>query len=117
MVLGHNKKQAGDHAPVSRNKPYWMRGRKRAHYLSGAISMTRDGMERDRLQALGTCVHIPPNTQFGQRGPWGMEIKTQRELVQWADPRGSYARRPRGKRRGKGRTLRPAVVARQRAGR
>lgn len=112
MVLGKSY-VPGDHQARG-NRPYWTKGRKRAHYLSGAVSMTQAGMNIDRLQALGTCAHVPPNTDFGQRGPWGMPIKTKTELVQWADPRGAYARRPRGKRRGKGRTLRPAVVRRAR---
>lgn len=96
---------------------YWTRGRLRQHYLSGAVSMTREGMQRDQLQALGTCVQVPSNWDGGQRGPWGMKMRNRWEVQSWVDPRGSWATRERGKRRGKGRTLRPKAARLMRAGR
>lgn len=110
MVIGKSY-QAGDHA-ARRGARYWTRGRQRSHYLSGAVSMTADGMNRDRLQAMGTCVQVAANYEGGQRGPWGMQFKSRTEAWPWVDPAGVWAKRPRGKRRGKGRTLRPAVVRR-----
>lgn len=104
-----NYRPAGSHAPAQVHRTvYWTNGRRRQHYLSGAVSMTPEGLNTDRLQAMATCEHVQPNADSGQRGPWGYKLG-----------RGGYPRamKVRGKRRGYKRGLRPAVVARHQQGR